>query len=172
MLKSPQLTCYTKICHLQFIHSCNFVHWDLKPNNIDIIGIGKHANFTHIINFGLSKEFQDPHTHLHILHGDALGLTGIATFTSIQSHLGLELGRWDNLESLTYILVYFLCGSLPWQGLDLEGCDPIAESKQQTSTINYSSSLSFNNKPNYDYLCSLFDNSLLQAGLKSNVAFN
>jgi hypothetical protein len=103
-----------------------------------------------------------------------LGLTGTATFASIHSHLGLELGRQDDLESLTYVLVYFLHGSLPWQGLDFEGYDLITKSKQQTSThdlyyglplelhafVDYSRLLPFDDKPNYDYLHSLFDNSL------------
>ena len=150
------------------------------------MGIGKDANVAHIIDFGLSKEFRDPRTRLHIPHGDALGLTGTATFASIHSHLGLELGRRDDLESLAYVLVYFLRGSLPWQGLDFEGCDLVAESKQQTSThdlcyglppelhtfLDYSRSLSFDDKPNYDYLCSLFDNSLSRAGLQSDMAFD
>jgi serine/threonine protein kinase len=142
------------------------------------MGIGKHANVAHIIDFGLSKEFRDPRTRLHIPRGVALGLTGTATFASIHSHLGLELGRRDDLESLAYILIYFLRGSLPWQGLDLEGCDLVVASKQQTSTrdlcqglpmelhtfLDYSRSLSFDDKPNYDYLRSLFNNSLLRAG--------
>jgi serine/threonine protein kinase len=150
------------------------------------MGIGEHANVAHIIDFGLSKEFRDPRTRLHIPRGDALGLTGTATFASIHSHLGLELGRRDDLESLAYILIYFLHGSLPRQGLDFEGCDLVAESKQQTPThdlcyglppelhtfLDYSRSLSFNDKPNYNYLCSLFDNSLSRAGLKSDTAFD
>ena len=150
------------------------------------MGIGKHANVAHIIDFGLSKEFRDPRTRLHIPRGNALGLTGTATFASIHSHLGLELGRWDDLESLAYILIYFLRGSLPWRGLDLEGCDLVVESKQQTSTrdlcyglplelqtfLDYSRSLSFNDKPNYDYLRSLFNNLLLRAGLRSDMAFD
>src|ERR1019366_3661030 len=121
------------------------------------MGIGKHANIAHIIDFGLSKEFRDPRTRLHIPQGKTHGLTGTAAFASIHSHLGLELGRRDDLESLAYILIYFLCGSLPWQGLDFEDRDLVAESKQQNSThdlcyglppelhtfLDYSRSLSF-----------------------------
>ena len=150
------------------------------------MGIGKHANVAYIIDFGLSKEFRDPRTHLHIPRGNTLGLTGTANFASIQSHLGLELGRRDDLESLAYILIYFLRGSLPWQGLAFKHRDLVAKSKQQNSTrelcnglpeelhtfLDYSRSLSFNDKPNYDYLRGLFDNALLQAGLESDIAFD
>jgi len=150
------------------------------------MGIGKHANVVHVIDFGLSKEFRDPHTRLHIPYGNALGITGTVTFASIHSHLGSELGRWDDLESLAYILIYFLRGSLPWQDLDSEGCDLVAESKQQNSThdlcdglpmelhtfLDYSRSLSFNDKPNYDYLRGLFDDALSRAGPGSNTAFD
>jgi serine/threonine protein kinase len=177
--------CYAKICRLQFIHSRNFVHRDLKPSNI-VMGIGEHANIVHIIDFGLSKEYRDPRTRLHIPNGKTGGLTGTPTCASIHSHLGSELGRRDDLESLAYILIYFLRGSLPWQGLDFEDCDLVAKSKQQNTAhdlcdglplefytfLEYSRSLSFTDKPNYNYLRSLFDNSLSQAGLQNDTPFD
>jgi hypothetical protein len=82
------------------------------------MGVGEQANVVHVIDFGLSKEFRHPKTHAHILYKKDLGLVGTAVFASINSHLGLELGRWDDLESLAYILFYFLWGFLPWQGLE------------------------------------------------------
>ena len=93
------------------------------------MGVGKHTNIVCLIDFGLSKEFGDPNTHMHIQHKGAIGLTGTAMFASIHSHLGMELGQRDDLESLAYVLIYFLHGSLPWQGLGYQSCDLIVESK-------------------------------------------
>jgi serine/threonine protein kinase len=164
-----------KVCRLAHIHSRNFVHRDLKPSNI-LIGVGKRSSIVHVIDFGLSKEFRDPLTHQHIPLSNALGLIGTATFASVNSHLGLELGRRDDLESLAYILIYFLRGSLPWQGLEFKEHDFVLERKQRTSVhelchglpvefgvfLEYSQSLSFVDKPDYNYLCGLFNTLLSQ----------
>jgi serine/threonine protein kinase len=81
------------------------------------MGTGMQSKVVYLINFGLSKEYRNPSTYGHIPCKTNLGLTGTATFASINGHLGLELGQQDDLESLTYILIYFLCGCLPWQDL-------------------------------------------------------
>ena len=130
------------------------------------MGVGKHANVVHLVDFGLLKEFRDPNTHAHIPYTQTLGLTRTAMFASIHSHLGWELGRRDDLESLAYVLIYLLRGSLPWQGLKHRRRNRVVESKQKTSTrdlclglpmefrtfLDYSRSLSFHDKPDYGYL--------------------
>ena len=85
------------------------------------MGVGRQARVVYLIDFGLSKEFRDPNTYQHIPFNNHLGFIGTAASASLNSHLGLELGRQDNLESPTYILLYFLWGFLPWQGLSSEG---------------------------------------------------
>jgi serine/threonine protein kinase len=174
-----------QIRRLQFVHSRNFIHRDLKPSNI-IMGVGKHANLVHIIDFGLSKEFRHPDTHQHIPYNNSLSFAGTPTFASIPSHLGLELGRRDDLESLAYLLIHFLHGSLPWQGLEFGKHDLVVESKQNTpmydlcSTLpvelrvflEYSCSLSFDKKPDYGYVCDVFDGLLSWEEITTELTFD
>jgi serine/threonine protein kinase len=141
------------------------------------MGCGKQARVVYLIDFGLSKQFRDSNTHRHIPYSNAKGFIGTAIFASIHSHQGQELGRRDDLESLAYLLIYFLRGSLPWQGL---GHLDIAKNKEENgshelchgfpvefgSFLDYSRSLSFDAKPDYHYLFDLFDNLLLQQGIQ------
>jgi len=149
------------------------------------MGIGKHANVVHLIDFGLSKEFRDPNTHKHIPFNRGLGFTGTPTFASINSHLGLELGRRDDLESLAFTLFYFLWGFLPWQGLDAEGQD-LLKCKQNITMLNmfhelplefcmffeHCRSLPFDGKPLYDHFYKLFNNLLAKEGFENNTSFD
>jgi serine/threonine protein kinase len=85
----------------------------MKPENF-LIGIGARSSIIHVIDFGLSKMYRNPKTHDHIPILEGKKLTGTARYVSIHTHLGIEQSRRDDLESLSYILVYLLKGELPW----------------------------------------------------------
>jgi casein kinase 1 len=110
MLADQMLSC------LEYIHNKNFIHRDVKPDNF-MMGLGDASNQVFIIDFGLAKKYRDPHTHDHITYVDGKSLTGTARYASVGALRGIEQSRRDDLESLGFVWLYLLRGSLPWMGL-------------------------------------------------------
>ncbi|KAG2748623.1 casein kinase I isoform delta [Suillus brevipes Sb2] len=158
------------LSHLEYIHSHNYVHGDIKPQNITV-GLHDLRHTVFIINFSISKEYCDILTRLHVPFRHNRCLTGTPAFTSINNHLGVEPGRRDDLKSLTYMLIYFLRGSLPWLTNDHEKLSSSTMLKRKANTtievlcheipvefvtmLIYTCSLAFSEDPDYDHLCSL-----------------
>ncbi|VDN09948.1 unnamed protein product [Dibothriocephalus latus] len=158
---------------IEFVHSRHFLHRDIKPDNF-LMGIGKHCNKLFIIDFGLAKKYRDARTHRHIPYRENKALTGTARYTSINAHAGIEQSRRDDLESLGYVLMYFLRGSLPWQGLRAaskkQKYERIHEKKVSTPVeslcrgfppefalyLTHCRNLRFDETPNYGFLRSNF----------------
>jgi Serine/threonine protein kinase len=97
---------------IEMVHNQNYIHRDIKPDNF-LFGIGKKTNVLYIIDFGLSKKYRDSTTKQHIKFSDKRSLTGTARYASINSHIGNEQSRRDDIESIVYVVVYLLLGVLP-----------------------------------------------------------
>lgn len=77
-----------QISRIDYIHSRNFIHRDIKPDNF-LMGLGKKGNLVYIIDFGLAKKYRDGRTHQHIPYRENKNLTGTARYASINTHLGI-----------------------------------------------------------------------------------
>lgn len=165
------------ITRIAFVHGRGFIHRDIKPDNF-LMGTGKHCNKLYLIDFGLAKKYRNSITDLHIPYREDKNLTGTARYASLNAHRGIEQSRRDDLESLGYMLMYFIRGSLPWQGLKAatkrQKYEKISEKKMATSLENlckgfpdeflqhllYCRQLGFDQTPDYKYLRQIFRNLL------------
>ena len=166
---------------IEFVHSKGIIHCDIKPDNF-VVGI-EDPDVIYLIDFGLGQKYKSNKTGKHIEFGFTGYMTGTARYASRNALRGKKLSRRDDLESFMYMILYFLAKKLPWQGLkakDLAGkykkiylykkdfnyksfCKDYPS--EISSLFEYIYSLSFKEKPLYDYIRDLFKKILEQKKL-------
>lgn len=182
-IKTVVMVAKQMLSRVQTIHEKNLIYRDIKPDNFLIGRPGtKTANVIHVVDFGMAKQYRDPKTKQHIPYRERKSLSGTARYMSINTHLGREQSRRDDLEALGHVFMYFLRGGLPWQGLkaatNKQKYEKIGEKKQTTPIkelceglpeqfsqyLTYVRNLGFEDTPDYDYLRELFTQVLRNAG--------
>ena len=101
----------------------------MKPENF-MIGFPGNPNgrIIYIIDFGLVREYINPQTQQHVPMSGGKRVTGTIRYMSCNGHFNNETSRRDDLESLGYMLLFFLTGNLPWSGMiKLANGNPIVQ---------------------------------------------
>ena len=172
-LKTVLMIAIQVLNRIETLHSEGFIHRDIKPDNF-LIGVKKKKRGRiFLIDFGLSKKYITK-KNKHIPYNDKKNFTGSYRYSSIRNHKGIEQSRRDDLESIGYMLIYFLTKKLPWQGAG--GTDRKTKRKnifniKKKISLNslckniptefllymkHCRSLKFTDKPNYKLLKELF----------------
>lgn len=171
-LKTTLMVGIQMIERIEYTHSKGYLHRDIKPDNF-VIGRGKKSSRVYVIDFGLAKKYLQKDGS-HIPYRDNKNLTGTARYASLNTHLGIEQGRRDDIQGILNVLLYFVKGSLPWQNLKANGkkekyekimdkkltipldrlCSDLPDEFKQL--FMYSRTLEFEDKPDYAYIKKLF----------------
>ena len=194
-LKTVCLIGKEMVKRLESMHEKGLLHRDLKPNNLtwgnynssynnlskieseNNINYKLDINTIYLIDFGLSCSFYEHGlTTKHYKLKNGLNFVGTLRYAALNSHKGIRQGRRDDLESMLYILIYFLKGKLPWQDVKAKQREErhklIFEKKSKTTVeslcqdlptefaelLKYVKSLQFDEKPLYCKFYAYFHN--------------
>lgn len=164
---------YDSIKIIEFIHSKNLLHRDIKPDNFLI----DKNNQLYMIDFGLTSFYIENNKHIEERKIDKL--IGTANYCSLNVHNGIIPSRRDDIESICYSFMYNFNRKLPWQKNinnndssinKIEILNEISNLKRISlefylsmpceivTILYYSRNLSFSSIPNYNYIKNLIVN--------------
>ena len=176
---------------LEFIHSKDVIHRDIKPLNF-IIGRKDPKNI-YIIDFSFAHKYRSSRTGKHIQFKNTHTLIGSLRYISINANKGFEQSRRDDLESVGYMLVYLAKYYLPWLSIDKKlnldfqiKCKEVSKIKNSNTPENickglpeefieylkYTRNLEFEQDPDYNYLRNLFITVLIKNQQNNDLLFS
>jgi serine/threonine protein kinase len=149
---------------IKFIHDKGLIHRDIKPDNF-LFGLNAdgttNTEKVYLIDFGFCKTYKTTDGE-HIDKTSLTNIIGTPNYISLNVHNLDQPSRRDDVESIIYILIYMLLGSLEWESYSI---DKIIEMKENLPNnpnmpdipdimkqyLLYVRSLKYDEEPIYDY---------------------
>ncbi|KAK4468911.1 hypothetical protein MN116_007578 [Schistosoma mekongi] len=176
------------ITALQTLHDAGFLHRDVKPSNF-AIQRGKTKDSSHriivtLLDFGLARPYtiNGPGTEVRNAR-QVVGFRGTVRYASINAHAHQDLARRDDLWSLFYMFIEFICGQLPWRRIrdkELVGQMKMALNHKElaiksglpedivTPWITHLEQLEYKSMPNYEMLIACLNDWLVQHNIQES----
>ncbi|CAH8592847.1 unnamed protein product [Heterobilharzia americana] len=170
------------ITALQTLHDAGFLHRDVKPSNF-AIQRGKSKDNSQrvqvtLLDFGLARPYtiNGPGSEVRNARQIA-GFRGTVRYASINAHAHQDLARKDDLWSLVYMFIEFICGQLPWRRIrdkELVGQMKMALNHKELAIksglpvnivnawITHLEQLEYKSMPDYNMLIRCLDEWLMQ----------
>jgi serine/threonine protein kinase len=165
------------IKRIQVLHDKLLLHRDIKPSNF-VFGSCTDTNKLYLVDFGFSKRYD--YNGKHISENNLRHIIGSTNFVSLNCHKLIEPSRRDDIESCVYVILTMLFGKLEW--FDKTDIDEIYYLKTKIVYIDevpsfikiilfYVRSMSFDEKPDYDYIINLLVKEFDNNGFKNDNKF-
>ena len=189
-LKTSLMVMIQCLERLKNLHDKGIIHRDMKPENF-VIGRKNKERTIYLIDFGLSKKYINDNNN-HISMKKDRNIIGTVRYISMNTHQGFEQSRRDDLESLFYIIIYFIKGELPWQGVKYktksEKYNLIFEIKKKSTEkggalceslspefqtiMDYILGLEFTEKPNYSMIIKIIEMIMAKSNYYNDLQFD
>jgi len=176
------------IDRIQYIHSKNILHLDIKPDNF-LVG-NPNDSLIYMVDFGLSIKYRSSRTGKHINFSKNKIFQGTFNYSSVNLMGGIQPSRRDDLISIGYMLIYLIKGKLPWSKYEKDDLGKrftkIYNMKKNMTNqdlckylprefclyMDYVQSLKFSEEPNYFHLRKLFISILDKMNDKYDLKFS
>ncbi|XP_063844035.1 serine/threonine-protein kinase VRK1-like isoform X2 [Scylla paramamosain] len=172
---------------LEYIHSKEYVHADIKASNLLVGHKPGTENQVFLVDFGLARYYANEGCHKEYKYDQRKAHDGTIEFTSRDAHIGAHSRRGD-LEILGYNMTQWLCSRLPWED-NLQDCNYVFAQKRKCMEnisafvsqcfpdtvpqglqeyLEYVVSLAFDEKPDYEHCRNILREGLRARGYRDD----
>ncbi|XP_065661207.1 serine/threonine-protein kinase VRK1 isoform X2 [Hydra vulgaris] len=100
---------------LEYIHSKEYVHADIKSSNLMLGWKKSTEKQVYLLDYGLAYRYAPDGKHVTYKEDPKRKHDGTIEYTSRDAHRGCAPSRKGDLEILGYCMVQWLCSRLPWE---------------------------------------------------------